>query len=125
MTVYYDLVDEDGAIIEGPISYSDVKYRTGLKDQVGLDELGWKEHFEPEVAFEFTDEIIATFIRNHRDDILDHCDWTQAVDNPLSDAKKAEWATYRQELRDMPADNDGIETEGFEPDDITFPTEPE
>jgi len=125
MTVYYNLVDEDGAVVKGPISYAAVKEITGLKDQVGLDGLGWKEHFEPEVAFEFTDEIIATFIRNHRDDILAHCDWTQAADSPLSDAKKAEWATYRQTLRDMPADNAGIDAATFVPDDIIFPTEPE
>ena len=29
-------------------------------------------------------------------------DWTQAADSPLTDAKKAEWATYRQALRDVP-----------------------
>ena len=125
MTVYYNLVDEDGAVVEGPISYANVKLRTGLPDQVGLDALGWKEHFAPQVATVFTDEMIQRFIRTTRDALLIQCDWTQTVDSPLSDAKKAEWATYRQELRDMPADNDGIETEGFEPDDITFPTEPE
>ncbi len=31
------------------------------------------------------------------------CDWTQTTDAPLSESKKAEWATYRQALRDMPA----------------------
>ena len=30
-------------------------------------------------------------------------DWTQLSDSPLSDSKKAEWATYRQALRDLPA----------------------
>ena len=29
-------------------------------------------------------------------------DWTQAADSPLTDAKKAEWVTYRQALRDVP-----------------------
>ena len=124
MTVYYNLVDEDGAVVEGPISYRQVKIKTGLKDQVGLDELGWKEHHEPQAAFVFTDAIIAEFIRTTRDSRLGNSDWTQAADSPLSDAKKAEWATYRQTLRDMPAANDDVETEGFEPDDITFPTEP-
>tara|TARA_R100001460_G_scaffold106168_1_gene153450 strand:+ start:303 stop:521 length:219 start_codon:yes stop_codon:yes gene_type:complete len=32
---------------------------------------------------------------------LARCDWTQAPDSPLSDTKKAEWATYRQALRDL------------------------
>ena len=66
MTVYYNLVDDEGNVVEGPISYPEVKIRTGLKDQVGLDELGWKEHFEPAVAFVYTDEIIARYIRNHQ-----------------------------------------------------------
>ena len=124
MTVYYNLVDEEGAVVEGPISYRQVKLRTGLKDQVGLDELGWKEHFEPPVAVVWTDEMIALFIRETRYHMLMASDWTQGADSPLSDAKKVEWATYRQTLRDMPADNDDVETEGFELDDITFPTEP-
>ena len=28
-------------------------------------------------------------------------DWTQMPDSPLSAEKKAEWATYRQALRDL------------------------
>lgn len=124
MTVYYNLEDDDGSVLEGPVAYPEVLIRTGLKDQVGLDGFGWKEHHEPQAAFVFTDAIIANFIRYTRDDKLLRSDWTQSADSPLSDAKKAEWATYRQELRDMPADNTGIETEGFEPSDITFPTEP-
>lgn len=35
--------------------------------------------------------------------LLKNSDWTQTVDAPLSDSKKAEWATYRQALRDLPA----------------------
>jgi len=37
--------------------------------------------------------------RNNR---LTASDWTQMPDSPLSDEKKAEWATYRQALRDLP-----------------------
>ena len=32
---------------------------------------------------------------------LTACDWTQGQDSPLSDAKKTEWQTYRQALRDV------------------------
>ena len=38
--------------------------------------------------------------RNQR---LTGSDWTQGADSPLTDAKKTEWATYRQELRDYPS----------------------
>ena len=39
--------------------------------------------------------------RAMRDALLAESDWTQyAEDNTLTDEKKAEWATYRQTLRD-------------------------
>ena len=38
--------------------------------------------------------------REKRDRKLAASDWTQMPDSPLSDSKKAEWATYRQALRD-------------------------
>ena len=43
-------------------------------------------------------------IRGQRDRLLTACDWTQMPDCNIP--KKAEWATYRQALRDLPA---GIE----------------
>ena len=42
-------------------------------------------------------------LRCTRDIFLRESDWTQVPDSPLSDSKKAEWATYRQTLRNMPA----------------------
>ena len=42
-------------------------------------------------------------LKAKRDALLAKTDWTQTVDAPLSDAKKAEWATYRQALRDLPS----------------------
>ena len=59
-------------------------------------------------------------IRNQRLYMLQSCDWTVAVDSPLTDAKKTEWATYRQALRDLPSqhsDNDNI-------NDVVFPIQP-
>ena len=43
-----------------------------------------------------------SFAKAKRDALLAKTDWTQSADSPLSDAKKAEWATYRQALRDLP-----------------------
>jgi len=61
-------------------------------------------------------------IRDDRDGKLYMSDWTQAVgDSPLNDTKKAEWATYRQKLRDfmstIPSDIDDVA-------DVTWPTKP-
>ena len=44
-------------------------------------------------------------LRAHRDNLLLNCDWTQLVDAPLTVEKIAEWVTYRQVLRDFPANN--------------------
>ena len=42
-------------------------------------------------------------LRGRRSFLLQESDWTQIPDCQLTDSKKAEWATYRQALRDMPA----------------------
>lgn len=59
-------------------------------------------------------------LRQVRDEILMYCDWTQASDSPLSNAKKTEWATYRQQLRDLPASYNNENTFS----DIVWPNEP-
>tara|TARA_R100000329_G_scaffold144754_1_gene129747 strand:- start:406 stop:852 length:447 start_codon:yes stop_codon:yes gene_type:complete len=58
-----------------------------------------------------------TALRTERDGKLTSSDWTQLPDAQLTDSKKAEWITYRQALRDLPA------TES-DPSNPTWPTEP-
>lgn len=62
-------------------------------------------------------DVAEDYQRSVRNDLLVASDWTQMPDSPLGESKKAEWATYRQSLRDVP------EQSGF-PDDITWPAEP-
>ena len=64
-------------------------------------------------------------IRAERDGNLNASDWTQMPDSPLSDSKKAEWATYRQELRDFP-DGKTKQSEFTKDSDdrIVWPTKP-
>ena len=40
-------------------------------------------------------------LKQKRNALLTACDWTVGADSPLSDAKKGEWQTYRQALRDF------------------------
>ena len=47
---------------------------------------------------------------------LAESDWSQLADNGLTSAKKDEWKTYRQELRDL---------DTSDPENITWPTKPE
>lgn len=46
-------------------------------------------------------ELELATVRASRNLLLKQCDWTQLADVPLSDAKKLEFAEYRQQLRDI------------------------
>ncbi|MGE4191776.1 MAG: tail fiber assembly protein [Pseudodesulfovibrio sp.] len=67
------------------------------------------------------DELIeadaAMTVRAERDALLTACDWTLLRDAPLSTEQVAEWAAYRQELRDVP------QQAGF-PQAVTWPEAP-
>jgi hypothetical protein len=57
-------------------------------------------------------------LRSKRNALLASSDWTQGNDSPLDNEAKAEWAIYRQELRDLPASTE-------DPADPTWPEAPE
>lgn len=44
-------------------------------------------------------------VRNHRNKLLKLSDWTQLPDSPFTPEKRAEWAAYRQQLRDITEEN--------------------
>ena len=95
-------LDSGHSIIEG--TYSSDLYKIVSGSPVELDVSG----------------IVQSTIRSERKLLLEESDWTQTADSPLSDSKKAEWATYRQALRDLPSgytDDDDI-------NDVVFPTQP-
>lgn len=71
-------------------------------------------------AIQRTDNILE-ILRNKRNALLKESDWTQVNDCPLSDPQKAEWQTYRQALRDLPADYQ--DTDNI--DDVAFPSLPQ
>ena len=69
-------------------------------------------------------ELIATKLalrehtqRTRRDQELDSCDWVVTMHKELGTEIPSAWLTYRQALRDLPAQA------GF-PDSITWPTKP-
>jgi hypothetical protein len=67
-----------------------------------------------------TDNVLE-ILRNKRNELLKESDWTQVNDCPLSDSKKQEWATYRQELRDLPS----LYQSANNIADVIFPSIPE
>ena len=78
---------------------SHIAYVTESGEQA-TRELTEEEYAMQEEAIE-ADDLDLSFQRSQRNAFLAESDWTQyAEDNSLSDEKKAEWATYRQALRD-------------------------
>ena len=70
---------------------------------------------EKEAAYQATlDNAAANSVRDQRNRLLAESDWTQVLDAPID---QAAWATYRQALRDITAQ------EGF-PHNVTWPTKP-
>jgi len=78
---------------------------------------------------ELTDDEIATIladreafdldfhhVRIQRDSLLKASDWTQLADASLGAHTVEEWATYRQELRDLPSKHSKV-SEVVWPDD--------
>lgn len=66
---------------------------------------------EAEVEYEWIQ------IRKKRSEILKNTDWTQLNNAPLTPELVEAWATYRQELRDLPQVFD-------DPDFVIWPDEP-
>ena len=79
----------------------------------------WQEWVDGDWVFNA--RIFADTLRFMRNSKLLETDWTQIADNQLSGAKKAEWVTYRQALRDVPANNSSVN----DLNDIIWPNKPE
>lgn len=52
-----------------------------------------------------TSNLTVDELRNYRNRLLKISDWTQLPDSPLTPEKRAEWAVYRQQLRDITEEN--------------------
>tara|TARA_Y100001963_G_C6792721_1_gene456575 strand:- start:8275 stop:8592 length:318 start_codon:yes stop_codon:yes gene_type:complete len=58
-----------------------------------------------------------TMVRGQRDALLRETDWTRLDDATLGDHTAEEWATYRQELRDLPGKHSKVS-------EVVFPDDP-
>lgn len=77
-------------------------------------EAGVPEHIIDKAVLDVAWDII----RNRRNFLIKETDWTQVVDTPISEDLKAQYAAYRQALRDLPQSTDN-------PDEIVWPVKPE
>lgn len=113
------VLNELGAdvILEGAQAQP-TRYQIGFRD--GVEQVDGKWFTKYSVSDLDADGIAAKdaeqakSVREQRNRLIAECDWTQVEDSPVD---KAAWATYRQELRDLPSQA------GF-PFDVTYPTKP-
>ena len=117
-------------VFEGPQATGGTVYQTSVYGGVEQIDGKWYTKYvlgpvfvdgettaaEQETAYKaLKDSEQAKSVRTSRNDKLKESDWTQIAD---ATADKAAWATYRQALRDIPAQS------GF-PWTITWPVEPQ
>ncbi len=114
-----ELINEFGGdvVLEGPQAQP-TRYQVGFRD--GVEQIDGKWYTKYSVA-DMEQEAIAAkdaeqakSVRDQRNTKLKDSDWTQVADAPVD---KAAWATYRQALRDITAQ------EGF-PWTIDWPVNP-
>ena len=81
-----------------------------------------EQDLEQELLAKYAKGHIASWtqIRLIRKFMLDESDWSQTLDAPINDEQKAQWATYRQKLRDIPQEQQG----DTHPNDVKFPVTP-
>jgi len=112
---------ENGIVVNISVADADVALERGLILATAETEIGGtyanSTFARKIVTDDRTDAQKENDARSERDGWLKHCDWTVMPDSPLSDSDKTAWQTYRQALRDVPAQV------GF-PDNITWPTKP-
>jgi hypothetical protein len=78
----------------------------------------WDAELGDWVTTPIPDEVFWKRLRGQRNFRLSSSDWSQLSDAPLTSAEKTAWATYRQELRDLPENTE-------DPKNITWPLQPE
>ncbi len=73
-----------------------------------------------QTALENGGVVAMAHLRMKRNQLLAETDWMSASDYTMSDS----WTTYRQALRDLPANNTNASWDGTTLGNVTFPTKP-
>lgn len=79
----------------------------------------WQEWIDHEWVLN-SERFIAE-VRRERNQRLYECDWTQINDAPITDEVKAQWAAYRQMLREVPAEN----SDTYSLESVNWPSKPD
>ncbi|MCI9063356.1 MAG: hypothetical protein HFJ17_01965 [Clostridia bacterium] len=122
MTVYFfdNIVEQEVTRMnEQQIIYVYDMYQITIENRPNLEE-DIQNNFDIWLQFakDCEYEKLAAEIRNKRDNLLTQTDWTQVTDTVLNTEKQQEYKEYRQQLRDIP------EQQEF-PYHVVFPEKPE
>lgn len=115
MSNFTTIVNEDGSIEHINSDYDNIVANTIERNSIVPDDIVSLSTEELETMIL---ESHKNFVRQERDRRLAESDWTQSIDSPLSNEKKAEWQTYRQVLRDI------VSTITNTTDIVEWPTKP-
>lgn len=98
-----------------------------VNDSQRLEKTGFSRKEDGTISFDYEivdltrEEALTRLIRQRRAQLLAWSDWTQMADSPLTPEKKAAWAAYRQELRNMTT----VFADAVNDADIVWPTNPD
>ncbi len=98
-------VNWDSTTGKGHIEYNDGKPNADITE-IGIWQQAVTDHASEKTAVANAIEAARDHeaeVRGTRNGLLSSSDWTRLDDNGISADKKVEWATYRQQLRDLPA----------------------
>ena len=101
--------------------------RTPTNETEFKEKFSKKDGSEPDVTWSQIQTALAdggvvamAELRKQRTALLKETDWMSASDYTMTDA----WKTYRQALRDLPANNKTASCDGTTLGNVTFPTKP-
>lgn len=98
------------------VDYDGIKFVNGVWTETWIEV---PKYDDPVLQAEWEAECFDSkwkVVRYERNRLLTLCDYTQLPDTPIASASRAEFATYRQLLRDV--------TSQVDPDNIIWPTSP-
>jgi len=111
----YKLVNNSEGTLTCVITIKDGVYLAIPLDEANIDYQEYLEWAKTNTA-EAADGLTWDDIRSKRDSILQATDWTMATGATVD---QAQWAAYRQNLRDLPQTY-----KDKTPDDVVWPTQP-
>jgi hypothetical protein len=110
-------LEKDESYLEG--SYDDTKYYIEEGNLVEIPAKPNDYHYfnyDTKQWVENTNKLISDIMIKRRN-LLTASDWTQLPNGPLTEQRKLEWQTYRQQLRD-------ITSQAGYPTNVVWPTPP-